>query len=65
MGGVGGVGCGWGGIAFTGKKLMGYFFGIQEIMHSYHANSSVDSSKDSHKDSHKDSSDSSKDSRNS
>jgi hypothetical protein len=32
------------------KKLMGYFFGIQEIMHSYHANSSAvskDSSKDS------------------
>ena len=49
-----GVGCwvlgvGWRGIAFTGKKLMGYFFGIQEIMHSYHANSSADSSKDSQK----------------
>jgi hypothetical protein len=26
-------------ILFIGKKLMGYFFGILEIMHSYHANS--------------------------
>jgi hypothetical protein len=34
-------------ILFIGKKLMGYFFGIQEIMHSYHANSSF--SKDSQK----------------
>jgi hypothetical protein len=32
-------------ILFIGKKLMVYFFGNQEIMHSYHANSSKDSSK--------------------
>jgi hypothetical protein len=57
--GVLGVGCWvlggeverWGGIAFTGKKLMGYFFGIQEIMHSYHANSSAVSSAVFYKDS--------------
>ncbi len=41
MGRWGGGVRGWGGIAITGKKLMGYFFGIQEIMHSYHANSSA------------------------
>jgi hypothetical protein len=39
-------------ILFIGKKLMGYFFGIQEIMHSYHANSSAVSSAVSSKDSY-------------